>query len=180
MGRLIVMAAKDLRLLWRDKFGLFWVLVFPLLMALFFGAIFSSEGADVARLSIAAVNDGGTEAAAGLIEQLEKSSALSVRRMPRDSAQALVAAGRLVAYVAIGEPQKGTHTMGPWEPPSIEIGIDPARKAEAGYLQGLVTEAYFTRLQSTMTNAAQSRQWIHTGLAGSTRRVPSLGSSGRC
>jgi len=174
MGRLIVMAAKDLRLLSRDKFSLFWVLVFPLLMALFFGAIFSSEGADVARLNIAAVNESGTAAAAGLIEQLEKSSALSVRRMPRDSAEALVAAGRLVAYVAIGEPQKGTHTMGPWEPPSIEIGIDPARKAEAGYLQGLVTEAYFTRLQSTMTNAAQSRQWIHTGLAGldSARSLP--------
>jgi len=28
--------------------------------------------------------------------------------------------------------------------PSIEIGIDPARKTEAGYLEGLVNQAYFS------------------------------------
>ena len=42
MGAVINLALKDLRLLLRDRFGLFWVLAFPLLMALFFGAIFRS------------------------------------------------------------------------------------------------------------------------------------------
>ena len=44
MKSVIVLALKDLKLLSRDKFGLFWLLVFPLLMALFFGSIFSSGG----------------------------------------------------------------------------------------------------------------------------------------
>ena len=37
-------AAKDLRLLTRDRFGLFWILVWPLVFALFFGSIFSGSG----------------------------------------------------------------------------------------------------------------------------------------
>ncbi|MEW5702230.1 MAG: ABC transporter permease [Candidatus Zixiibacteriota bacterium] len=174
MNVLVAMAVKDLRLLGRDKFALFWVLVFPLLMALFFGAIFSSEGRSISRLRIAAVDEAGTEQAERLIRQLEKSSALSVRRMPKDSARALVGAGRLVAYVAVGPGENRARNMGPWEPPGIEIGIDPARKAEAGYLQGLVTEAYFTQLQAVTTDPAQSRDWIRGSLAvlDSAREMP--------
>jgi ABC-type transport system involved in cytochrome c biogenesis permease component len=37
MKGMLILAAKDLRLLWRDRFGLFWVLGFPLIMALLFG-----------------------------------------------------------------------------------------------------------------------------------------------
>ena len=44
MGAVWNIARKDLLLLWRDKAGLFWVLGFPLLIALFFGSIFSSGG----------------------------------------------------------------------------------------------------------------------------------------
>ena len=44
MKPVLVLALKDLKLIYRDKFGLFWLLVFPLLMALFFGSIFSGAG----------------------------------------------------------------------------------------------------------------------------------------
>ena len=40
MKILWTLAWKDLRLLGRDRFGVFWVLAFPLMMALLFGAIF--------------------------------------------------------------------------------------------------------------------------------------------
>jgi len=43
MKAVIALAVKDIKLLLRDPFGLFWLLAFPLLMALFFGAIFSSR-----------------------------------------------------------------------------------------------------------------------------------------
>ena len=39
MKILRILAVKDVRLLWRDKLGFFWVLGFPLLMALFFGTM---------------------------------------------------------------------------------------------------------------------------------------------
>ena len=40
MRSLLTLAGKDLRLLVRDRAGLFWVLFFPLIMAIFFGSIF--------------------------------------------------------------------------------------------------------------------------------------------
>ena len=39
MRNIFIIAIKDLRLLWRDKFGMFWVLVFPIMMATFFGSL---------------------------------------------------------------------------------------------------------------------------------------------
>ena len=37
------LAIKDLRLLVRDRVSLFWVLAFPLLLALFFGSMFGGD-----------------------------------------------------------------------------------------------------------------------------------------
>jgi len=42
MNAVWALARKDLVILLRDRFGLFWVVAFPLLMALFFGSIFGS------------------------------------------------------------------------------------------------------------------------------------------
>ena len=165
MRSILVLCGKDLRLLIRDRFGLFWVLAFPLLMAFFFGAIFSSEGADTARLDIAAVDRGGTESGTALLQELARSNALRVRRMSLDSASALVGTGRLAAYVAVGTPGDSARASGPWTPPAIEIGMDPARRVEAGYLEGLVSQAYYTRLQSLMTDPAASRRLSQTALA---------------
>ena len=40
MNAVLSLAGKELRLLVRDKFALFWILAFPLMFALFFGVIF--------------------------------------------------------------------------------------------------------------------------------------------
>ena len=65
MRNAVVMAIKDLHLLWRDKFGLFWVVVFPLMMALFVGAIFGGSG-PTAGMSLAVVDLDSTAALARL------------------------------------------------------------------------------------------------------------------
>ena len=41
MGKIWTLARKDIRILIRDKGSFFWVVGFPFLFALFFGAIFS-------------------------------------------------------------------------------------------------------------------------------------------
>jgi ABC-2 type transport system permease protein len=57
MNGILTLAGKDLRLLWRDRLGMFWVVLFPLLMALFFGSMFSGEGSGTAVMKIALVGD---------------------------------------------------------------------------------------------------------------------------
>jgi len=156
MRSILALAAKDLKLLYRDRFGLFWVALFPLLMALFFGSIFSSNDGGTRALRIAYHGTGDSTRTAAFGDQLRASSALSVQEMPLDSAHALVAAGKLVAYVHYTDTSTGGFAMFGPDRPSLEVGIDPARKAEAGYLKGLITQAYFSQLQGAMNPAELS------------------------
>ena len=55
MSRIITMAVKDLKILFRDKFGLFWIFAFPLLYAIFFGFIFGSSDGGGSAMSVAIV-----------------------------------------------------------------------------------------------------------------------------
>jgi ABC-2 type transport system permease protein len=156
MPTIFAIAIKDLRLLWRDKAGLFWVIGFPLAMALFFGSIFSGDGGAQGAMRIGVVDSDSTEYSRGLIADLKKSDALSVRSLPRDSARQMVRQGKLVAYVEI---KKGLGASNGFASSSdsggLEIGIDPARKAEAGYLEGLISQAYFRRMQEQFADPSK-------------------------
>lgn len=58
MRPILTLALKDIKLILRDKAGLFWIIGFPLLMALFFGAIFGgSGGSSVSSVEIAIVDE---------------------------------------------------------------------------------------------------------------------------
>jgi ABC-2 type transport system permease protein len=60
--------------------------------------------------------------------------------------------GKLVAYIHYTDTSSTAFGFfGPGRP-SIEVGIDPSRRAEAGYLQGLVTQAYFSLMRQAMMN----------------------------
>lgn len=164
MGRILSMAGKDLRLLWRDRAGLFWVLAFPILMAVFFGSIFGSGGSGRSTINVAVVKESPGEMAEAIARNLETSTALSVARMDRDSAQYRVQKGRLSAYVALTEPESEGGFAGMIGMPAIEIGIDPSRRAEAAYLQGITTQAYFTVMQSQFTDPVKTRALIDDGI----------------
>jgi len=163
MKAILTMALKDIRLLWRDRFGLFWVIVFPLLMALFFGSIFGSGGSSAGSMKIAVIDQQQSVQSTAFIKQLENKEVLKVQPMTLDSARALVRQGKLVAYVLI-EADSTSDGFNPFAMPPMEIGIDPSRRAESGYLQGMITEAWFKQMKSKMTDRQQSRDWINSGL----------------
>lgn len=77
MSSILWLALKDLRLLWRDRVGLFWVLALPLLMALFFGSILGTGDSGKAKMTIAAVDESGSPVAEAFFVKLESSRALT-------------------------------------------------------------------------------------------------------
>ncbi len=179
MGTIFHLAMKDLRILWRDKFGLFWVLAFPLLIALFFGAIFSQGDSETRSMNVAFIGD-DSAGARDFEAQLRKSTILQVRSMPLDSARGLVSRGKLVAYVSYRDTAQSQGTFWHSSPPDILIGIDPSRKAESEYLKGIVTQSYFARMQQTFSDPstlrrsmAKDRKWIDSapGLDSTERRI---------
>jgi len=165
MRSIISLALKDLRLLMRDRFGLFWVLAFPLMMALFFGSIFGSGGSRAGNLKVAMVVEELSPPAQAFYDQLLQATVISAITLPYDSARALVARGKLTAYVYYQDPSGQMPGLFSGTKPSIEVGIDPSRKAEAGYLQGLVNQAYFLGLQESMTDPAQMHQSLTQQIA---------------
>ena len=131
MRAVITLALKDLRLLWRNKFGLFWVIAFPLLMALFFGSMFSGSDGRAGSMRIAFVAN-NAPTAQSFLKELKKSEVLAIRTLPLDSAQDLVSRGKLTAYVRYWAADSTATGPMSFMRDSIEVGIDPSRKAESG------------------------------------------------
>jgi len=159
----LVLAFKDLKLIYRDKFGLFWLLVFPLLMALFFGSIFSGMGGSGGRsaMPVAIVDQDQTDFSKAFVDHLDSSTAVRVLRPGADSARLLVRKGKAVAFLIV---KPG---FGSWQrmfsgdtATTLITGMDPSRQAESGYLRGLIMEAWFAQLQGLFGNASNRRALI--------------------
>ncbi len=156
------LAAKDLRILTRDKASLFWVLLFPLLFALFFGAIFSGMGNAAGALPVAVVDQARTPGSRKMVERLVSSEALEVREMPLAKARSAVRRGKLVAWIrfppGFGREESFFAEMGGG--PGIELGMDPSRRAEKGYLQGILMEAWFEGLREKFQDPKSLRKTL--------------------
>lgn len=169
MSTVWIMALKDLKLLVRDRQGLFFALGFPLVFAVFFGMLFSGMGGGGkgSGMSIVIVDDDNTPGSARLIAQLEGDDAFNVSKQPaRDAAQDLVRTGKKTAMVVI---PKGFGAAGDrifWgDPMKLLIGVDPARKAEAGMIEGMLTAKAYQRFQDLFTDRDAMRKNTRDALA---------------
>jgi len=165
MRAVLAIALKDLRILSRQKPALFWALGFPLLMALFFGAIFSGGSASRSPMPVAVVDQDRSDYSRRLIRELRKSDALLVSEAPLDSARLLVRQGKRVGYVALPPGIGDSFGFGGADSAGgIEVGIDPSRRAEQGYLQGLLTQALFATMQGQFGAGGTGQELIRRGL----------------
>ena len=160
MSAILRLAIKDLRLLIRDKFGLFWVLAFPLMMALFFGAIFGSGGSGRAAMKVMIVDQEQSDYSRRFIENLDASEAIRVVPASADSARGVVRRGKAVAYLILKQGAGDIQNLFGADSSTMIVGLDPSRKAEAGYLQGLIVQAWFKLLQNDFLDPKKSRSNI--------------------
>jgi ABC-2 type transport system permease protein len=156
MGRIWCIAAKDLRLLMRDKAGLFWVLVFPLLIAILFGSIFGSDSANASKMKIGMDDADGSDSSRSFAAKLAESSAVQIKTEGFGAAQNEVRKGSLVAAIQIPK-GFGSESAFSGRQPSLLVAIDPARKAEKGFLKGIIAEASFAPIQDMFSNPAKAK-----------------------
>lgn len=179
MHALWTLAIKDLRLLVRDRVSLFWVLAFPLLLALFFGSLFGGDADDRSAMAVVVVDESGGEGAA-FVRRLGASDGIEVDTTASlEHARELVRSGKRVAFVHVrpGFTDGGFAMFGrgPDDPALLAVGVDPARTAERGILQGLVTQALFsgmTEQLSDPTRMLAQTQQARAGLAEATDLDP--------
>lgn len=164
MKPVLAIAWKDLRLLARDRAGFFWVLGWPFLMALFFGSIIGGDDGP-SPMKIALVDRDRSDFSGAFGAELRRSEALDVTEAPPDSALLLVRRGRLVGYVALLPGMGRSLGFGDADSSFIELGLDPSRRAEAGYLEGLVTQALFQSMQGSFGAGGVGRATIQERVA---------------
>jgi ABC-2 type transport system permease protein len=162
---IIALARKDLLLLFRDRGGFFFAFFFPLVMAVFFGTIFSGGGDETRALSVLLVDEDSTAGSAEFIRTLAASEELRVEQTTRDSAVGKVRTGKRVAYIVIkkgfGE-ARGRMFWG--DPPAVEVGVDPSRKAESGMIQGILMKYAAAAMQKTFSDRSAMRDMVGRSL----------------
>jgi len=153
----LTLAVKDLRLLMRDRLALFWVLGFPLVMALMFGAMFGGSGRkrdDGAPrgIPVAVVDLERSAASAEFAKTLASSGDLAVRpAADAEAARRDVLAGDAAAYVVLESGFDGPGMLG-GKPPRVSIGHAPSRRADGAMLRGIVMQAGADRLRESFAS----------------------------
>ena len=175
MREILTLAHKDLRLLLRDKAGFFFTLLWPLIIAIFFGTIFGGGGGGGrSAMAILLVDEDETEKSQEFVSALDSAPELDITITVRDEAVNLVRRRKAIAYVIIkngfGE-ASGRMFWG--EPPTVELGTDPARQAEAAMIEGILMKYGAERIQQFFSDPAIQRTSIDEGRA-SIRSSPNM------
>ncbi len=162
MKKVLILAFKDLKVLLSSKGNIFWVFGFPVMFALFFGAIYSGSGDGPSGIRIAVVNEDQSDFSASFISKLQSDEALEILSLSRDEAIEQIRKGKIAAAVVIKKGfGDGLEALFDSDEPKLEIASDPSRKMEAGYLQGLLAKAQFEALSDNFTD----RNWMRRQIA---------------
>jgi ABC-2 type transport system permease protein len=179
MAAVLAIALKDLKLLFRVRSAWFFTMVWPLIVAVMFGAIFGGGGSGPSRLTIAVTDEDQTPASKAFVDGLAAKDGFDVLRAADAEAVDLVRRGRRVAAVRI---PKGfgasSRNLFAGTPPRVELRIDPSRQAEASMLQGLLFEQGAQRLQTLFDNPAEGQGMI-AGMLEDVRKAPEGTIAGR-
>jgi ABC-2 type transport system permease protein len=169
MQPIIALALKDLRLLLRMRAGLFFTFVWPLLIAVGFGVILSGPTSGQSRMRVALVDEDHTPGAAALLQRLEGATELESVRTTRREAEESVRTGRRTAFIAV-PPGYGaaSERLFYGAPPTVELGLDPSRKAESGMLEGVLMKYGVQGMQEVFSDPTAG----HRAVANAMRSLP--------
>jgi ABC-2 type transport system permease protein len=170
----LALALKDLRLLLRVKAGLFFTFVWPILVAVGFGAILGGEPGQRSAIGITVADEDQTSASRAFVEALSKGGELEVRQATRAEALDEVRRGRRTAAIVLESGfGQASERLFYGTPPRVVLGIDPARRAEAGMLEGILMKHGAARMQRMFDDVKASR----ASVARTRQSLPPMGTS---
>jgi len=152
-------ARKDLKMLFRDRSGCFFVFVFPMVIAVFFGTVFSGGSKEDRKIPVVLVDlDGSTGSKALMADLLsaEEFSATEVETKAIGDARVLSRKAAAVVIIPkdFGEQQRA---MFSGKPPELDVGIDPSRQAETGMLMGVLQKYAFMGMSRSFSEPGAAR-----------------------
>ena len=161
MNAIVAIAHKDLRLMFRDRGDVFFTFVFPVILAIFFGFVFGGNGKS-STIELALTVESDSRLAAGIAADLARDASFDVTRFDT-RAQAVDAVRRGKASAAVILPasmQDGLDGIFAGKSIPIDAIVDPARRAEAGLIQGKLNELAFRQFPDMLTDGPQMTKFF--------------------
>lgn len=164
MKKIIALALKDLRLMPRNRGGMFFTFVWPVLVTVLFGIMFGGQDDGTqGKVRIAIVDNDNTDGSRAFLKKLEESFDLTP--MTVADAENAVRKGQRTGFIVV-KPGFGeaSSRMFYGTPKEIEVGVDPARQAEAGMIEGLLMKHAATDMQKMFTDSKASTAMVEKAL----------------
>jgi len=160
MKKLFAVSRKDLKLLYRDKGGFFFTFIFPVLMAVFFGSMMSSSGG-MKGISLLVVDHDKTEVSAAFVAKLDAADELRITEVEEEFARNQVRKGKSAAFLILPEGfGEAKSNLFSGETATVQLGVDPKRKAIAGLLQGVLMSHAAEDMQDTFGDTSKMMSQI--------------------
>ncbi|NLX14972.1 MAG: ABC transporter permease [Phycisphaerales bacterium] len=165
MRTIFIIAGKDLLLRRRDRLGFFWWMVgFPLIIAVLIGTIFAGvlEGpAD--PMAVAVVDEDSSASSKAFLQTLRESEGLLIRELSLADARQAVRQGRLGGFIVLRKNFVCSPAILWGEPLPLAIGMDPSRAAESAYLRAMVQQAVIRHLRDQWVVDSAGREGVRLG-----------------
>jgi len=163
MKPMFSLAFKDLRILMRNKGRIFFTFIWPIIVTVLFGLAFGGGNDPTSKPKIAIVDEDNTEGSRAFSKALEESFELTP--MNRGDAENTVRRGQRTGYIVL-TPGFGTASerMFYGEPKQVVMGVDPARRAEAGMIEGLLMKHAAEDMQHLFNDPNASAKMVDKAL----------------
>ncbi len=164
MKKIFALASKDLRVMFRNRGRLFFTFIWPIIVTVLFGLAFGGGGDGAqGKVKIAIVDEDNTEGSRTFTKALEESFELTP--MTRADAENAVRRGQRTGYIVLTSGfGVASDRMFYGQPKQVEVGIDPARRAEAGMIEGLLMKHASEDLQQMFTDRNASARMVEKAL----------------
>ncbi len=147
------MALKDLRLLIRDRAGAFLAFGWPLVLAVFFGALGPIGAKPLNAIEVAYVDEDQSDASKTFVRRVREGGEIELVPETREQAVRSVAKGERAAYMVIPEGFGAAQENPFWgQPARLQLGVDPRRQATTRVLRGRLIAHGYSGLQETFTD----------------------------
>lgn len=172
MNALFALAAKDIRLLVRNRGALFFTMGWPLLVAIFFGLVFSGDGGS-SRPKVALVVQDQSDGAERFAQSVLKLDTLEVERLGAERAEQLVRQGKRSAAIVLpkGFGERAARAFS-GDPPQVELWLDPSRRAERAMIEGMLMKLGGEAMFSSISDPVARQQWLQTSRADLGKMAP--------
>lgn len=172
MNALIALAAKDIRLLLRNRAALFFTVAWPLLIAVFFGVIFGGD-AGSAKPKVALVVQDASAASERFAQAVLKLDTLEVDRQDAAAAEQLVRQGKRTAAIVLPEGFGARSAQAfSGDPPEVGLWLDPSRRSERAMIEGMMMKLGAEAMFANISDPVARQQWLQDSRANLDRVEP--------